>query len=833
MNRPTLHLICNAHLDPVWQWRWEEGCAEALATFRTAVTLLREHPELVFNHNEAVLYQWVLEHDPHLFREIQAMVGAGRWCISGGWFLQPDVNLPDTESLIRHMAVGRRFFRQHFGVEPRVAYNFDSFGHSGGLPQLLVQGGYAMYIHQRPQEPDLVLPSDLYRWRGVDGSEILTLRIVVGLYHTERDNLLARLEAGVVRALRLGRDVPVFWGLGNHGGGPTRQDLQTIDAFTRRETRVTIRHSTPEHLYESLAGASKAAPAVEGDLQRVFTGCYTSLARVKRRAVKSLAGLVQTEALRAAAWWQSDCPYPEALLDEAWRDHLFNDFHDILPGSCVEPAERDALDLYGKASETSRRLRLGAATAFNAGPPRNLYLPVTILNANPACRRAPVEVEAMLDLRPKWSGQWHLELFTSDGAAVECQEEQPEALLPFNGWRRKVVFFANLPAVGARHYQLEIREGAPQSAPEPPSLAHCLDSQTGLITRLDAGGGRECVSAPWPKALVVEDSGDSWGTDCSSYRNVVGQFAPIADSVRVLAAGPIRTVTESQHWFGSSRLVLQTVAYAGWPAIEFRLRIHWQEERRRLKLALPTTFSCAEVRCEVPGGVIRRPADGQEHVHRRWLMLEDLKCGQPTALGIAHDGFHGFDFQDGEIRFSVLRSAGYCHEQGLPLDRFPARKFMDQGVHEVRMILTAGEADVVRTSVVGLADWLSAAPATYAHLPIGSFEADGAGAGEPAEGSRPQAEADWPVSRASDVTKGGSLLSLSPANVRLLACKRSWDGEALIVRLQEIAGGPARARFECEGLAGPRVLSLRAYEIKTLRIERNGTVREVSLIGET
>ncbi len=130
MTKPVLHLICNAHLDPVWQWRWEEGCAEALSTFATAVELLHEHPALVFNHNEAVLYRWVKEHASDLFREIQQLASAGRWCISGGWYLQPDVNLPDTESLIRGMAEGRRFFREHFGVEPRVAYNFDSFGHS-------------------------------------------------------------------------------------------------------------------------------------------------------------------------------------------------------------------------------------------------------------------------------------------------------------------------------------------------------------------------------------------------------------------------------------------------------------------------------------------------------------------------------------------------------------------------------------------------------------------------------------------------------------------------------------------------------------------------------
>ena len=244
--KPVLHLICNAHLDPVWQWRWEEGASEALATFRVAAELLREHPGFIFCHNEAVLYQWVERFDPALFREIRRLVKSGRWAISGGWFLQPDANLPGTESIIRQIAEGRRYFREKFGAVPRVAYNFDSFGHSGGLPQILRGAGYEMYIHMRPQAGELTLPAELYRWRGIDGTEIPAYRIEVGLYHTERDNIEEKLEAGAALALKIGRDVPVFWGLGDHGGGATREDLEKTDAFIAREKRVRVIHSSPD-----------------------------------------------------------------------------------------------------------------------------------------------------------------------------------------------------------------------------------------------------------------------------------------------------------------------------------------------------------------------------------------------------------------------------------------------------------------------------------------------------------------------------------------------------------------------------------------------------------
>jgi alpha-mannosidase len=808
MKTPVIHLICNAHLDPVWQWRWEEGCAEALSTFATAVELLEEHPQLVFNHNEAVLYGWVQEYAPALFRKIQALAKAGRWCISGGWFLQPDVNLPDTESLIRQITTGRAFFRKHFGVEPRVAYNFDSFGHSAGLPQLLVRSGYEMYLHMRPQDPDLALPSDLYRWRGLDGSEILALRIIVGLYHTERDNIVSRLEAGVALALQLNRDVPVFWGIGDHGGGATREDLERIDDFMRREKRVAIVHSTTEGLYEALKEAGRQSPVVEGELQRVFTGCYTSLARVKRQAVKSLAALVQAEALRAASWWRQNQTYPQTILDEAWRDHLFNDFHDILPGTCIEPAEQDALALYGKVSEAVRRLRLGAAAAFNAGQPQPLYIPVTILNANLACTRVPVEVEAMLDLRPKWTGKWHLQLRTMDGRDVACQEEQPESLLPFNGWRRKVVFMADLPQLGLKHYHLEIREGERIQESAAPALAHEVDPHTGLVASLDAGGGRDCLRGPLPKALVVADTGDAWGSERWSYREALGHFECEAGSVMVIERGPIRTITESCHRFGNSRIVLHTVAYSGWPVLEFRLRIHWQEERKRLKLVFPTGFQAPNVLCEVPGGAICRPADGQEHSHRRWLLVEGPVHGRPTALAVVHDGFHGYDFQDGEIRLSVLRSAAYCHEQGFKIDDRPARKFMDQGVHEVRLLVTAGDPQSVHETVASLADWLSAPPVVYSHLPIGRVA-----------GETPAAIP--------------SLLQVSPPSLRLLACQQSPDGEAVILRLQETVGVSVPASLQFAGMTAPATLVFKPYELKTMRLERSGACIELNQFTET
>ena len=154
--KPTVHLICNAHLDPVWQWRWEEGASEAVATFRVAAA----HPgrasgSRLLPQRGRPLPLGRAARSRRSSRTIRRLVKAGRWAIAGGWYLQPDANLPGIESVVRQIAEGRRYFRDRFGVAPRVAYNFDSFGHGAGLPQVLRQAGYKMYIHMRPQAHEL------------------------------------------------------------------------------------------------------------------------------------------------------------------------------------------------------------------------------------------------------------------------------------------------------------------------------------------------------------------------------------------------------------------------------------------------------------------------------------------------------------------------------------------------------------------------------------------------------------------------------------------------------------------------------------------------------
>jgi alpha-mannosidase len=799
MSKPCVYLICNAHLDPVWQWQWEEGCAEALSTFRSMVEILHEHKDLIFNHNEAVLYDWIKEHDPFLFRQIQDLVKKGQWAVSGGWYLQPDVNLTSTESIIRQILEGRKFFRRYFNSSPEVAYNFDSFGHSAGLPQILKKSGYQMYIHMRPQQDQLELPSYLYRWQGCEGTEIAALRIPVGLYHTEYHNIKERLKQGTELALKKGQDIPVFWGIGNHGGGATREDLNQIDDYVDKENRVDFCHSTPDLYYQAVKDSIKEAPVFKGGLQRVFTGCYTSLSRLKRKAIQSQGLVRQAESASALAWWLKDAPYPQRDIREMWRGHLFNDFHDILPGSCTQPAEKDALDLYGKVMDSARRIRMKAMTALNQRFENSPYLPLTVVNTNPSLTQIPVEAEFMLSHRPKWEGEWHVKLSTLSGENIVCQEEQPEALLPFNGWRRKISFFSSLPGIGTANFRLEVKKGKAEIKKFKPRLSYEINPHTELIEKLYGPSGEQILSGPLMQPLVIKDSGDSWGTGIKKYCDKEGVFELKPGSSRVVEKGPVRVIRESEFIYEKSSIFMRTISYSKWPVLEYRLRISWNHRHRRLKISIPTHLKQDHVHCEVPGGMTQRPANGEEHVHRQWLFVKGQINGKPSSMGIVNSGQHGFDFKDGEVRLSLLRSAAYCHEQGLDLKEHPGHKCMDMGEHFVRLLVVPGEPDSVLRKLPGLADWLSQPPFALAHLPVGNFDAL-------------------------------DLLTLSPENVRLLACKRSEDGDALVIRIQEAAGIPTKAEVHVKKPDMKYRVSLKPLEIKTLCFQKDGRALETNLL---
>ena len=223
-----LHLIGNAHLDPVWMWKWQEGSAETKATVRSALDRMKEFPDFKFVCSSSVVYRWIEEFDPAMFEEIKARVREGRWEIVGGWMIQPDCNIPCGESFARHALISQRYFQEKFGKMAETGYNVDSFGHNGSLPMILCHSRMKHYVFMRPMAHEKELPAHLFFWESADGSRVETYR--VPFYYNIDSNHRKFEKLGQIAEIDESSDQMAFYGVGNHGGGPTVELLKQMHA---------------------------------------------------------------------------------------------------------------------------------------------------------------------------------------------------------------------------------------------------------------------------------------------------------------------------------------------------------------------------------------------------------------------------------------------------------------------------------------------------------------------------------------------------------------------------------------------------------------------------
>ena len=339
----TFHLIGNAHLDPVWSWDWREGLNEAITTSRTILDLMDEDRELTFMRGEMALYEHIETHDPHTFERIRTYIRVGRWDPVGGTVVQSDTNLTSTETLLHSYILAQNYFRSRFGRKARVAWFADSFGHSAGLPEIFAAAGIAGFAFTRPGPEIVPLAKPAFWWEGAGGSRVLAYRPPAGWYGCERDEMERRLDALLASARRSDlENVGVFYGLGNHGGGPTRRTLADIRAWAGAHPEVQVRFSTLHGLIDALYGevAQKGddlLPTHRGELNFCLRGCYSSLARVKTFFRKTEAAACRAErtatSVRAMQGVQATHdPSVRLALNRPWAGLAFNSFHDILPG---------------------------------------------------------------------------------------------------------------------------------------------------------------------------------------------------------------------------------------------------------------------------------------------------------------------------------------------------------------------------------------------------------------------------------------------------------------------------------------------------------------------
>ncbi|WP_211267205.1 alpha-mannosidase [Nonomuraea candida] len=698
----TLHMVGNAHLDPVWLWPWQEGYQEARATFWSAIHRMDEYPDFIFTCDQVVLLSWVEESDPELFARIREKVAEGRWVMAGGWWVEPDCNMPSGESFVRQGLYGQRYLKAKFGVTASVGMNVDPFGHNAMLPAILRGQGMDSYCFLRPGPHESELPGTLFWWEAPDGSRVLAYRIPYE-YCSPPGEVAGQTEKALGQLDRSLGDLMVFYGVGNHGGGPTRANIESIHRYDRMGTFGELTMSSPRRYFDEmtkrLGEQGLAELAVwRDDLQHHAAGCYSAHSGIKAWQRRAQAAVLSAERWAAIAGHDA-----RADLERAWKQVLFNQFHDVLPGSAIEPAYDDARDQLGEAVAGAKRIITRAHNVIArdiAVPEEAGTQPVVVFNPHPW--PVTTRVELQYGLAP---GGVHV--VDAGGAGVPCQRIQPVATTDDKG-RGATVFLAALPALGYRLYRLRPGPGGHPGGALSASERHLendvlrldLDPVTGRLSGLlDKRTGVDLLAgAAGPHTQICADPTDTWGHRVVSYDWPGEEMATIGVVLR--EHGPLRARLRVERAWGRSTLVEELILGAGDDdAVEVRVTLDWRERAHLLKLRFPVGLEGPAATYEIPFAHLTRPVDGAEEPAQSWVDLSGSVNGTRAGLAVVNNAKHGYDVsppgpgRGPSIGVTVVRSPVYAWHDPRLLDPDGHYSYQDQGTQRFSYLLVPHAGD--------------------------------------------------------------------------------------------------------------------------------------------
>lgn len=359
-----LILAAHAHIDMNWMWGWHETVAATLATFRTMLHLMEEYPEFCYSQSQASVYKIVEDYDPELMEQIKKRIQEGRWEITATSWVETDKNMPTTESLLRHIKYTRDYLQKHWGIEPsslQIDFSPDTFGHSANIPEIDSYGNVKYMYHCRGLDGDYAL----YRWRGQSGKEILVYRE----QYWYNSAITPQAGIGIIDiSKRCGglKTGLIVYGVGDHGGGPTRRDIERGREMNDWPIFPQMKFGTVLEFFKEAENVWDLLPVVTHELNYFAQGCYTTQSRIKLANRRSEVALFDGEAFSALASVNTGKSFMPKQFENAWQKVLFTHFHDILTGSCVQDSREHAMGLYSEAMAIANTQHTNAIQAIAA-----------------------------------------------------------------------------------------------------------------------------------------------------------------------------------------------------------------------------------------------------------------------------------------------------------------------------------------------------------------------------------------------------------------------------------------------------------------------------------
>ena len=679
---PTAALIGHSHIDTAWLWTLEETTKKIARTAANQFNLLDQYPEYRFIQS-AAYHTWLMEqHYPQIFEQLQRRVAEGRFELNGAVWVECDCNIPSGESLVRQFLWGTRYIRSRFGAEQKAFWLPDTFGYSAALPQIMRGFGVTGFLTTKLAWNDTNrFPYETFVWRGIDGSCVNAHFFVIDTW-PDPAGLLERIEGigykdHIARKQAFSERLIAF-GYGDGGGGPQFEMIEAARRLHNLEGCPKAEYTSVNDFVKKLEAAAPTLPVYDGELYlELHRGTLTAKQQIKKnnRMAENLLRMLELSLSRQAV----DCRTPAdgKVLHPLWNTLLVNQFHDILPGSCIAPAnDRSLRDMAQLLQNGTEMLHSWFA------PAQNCY---TILNPlDEPCK----DVFYLPPLAPGMT--------TSDPAVTL----QPVTLS--DGQAATAVYGLERPALGAAVLHL-----VPGKAHEPespfvytgrtlltPLLEVELDEAGHIVSLITRADGMQWAGGPMNTLLLAEDVSAGWdGWDIDADCLMKLHPAGCLTEQKVTVDGSREFRLHSRYDLGTASFLEQDMIFrANSTLIEWQTVLHWHEKHRVLKVSFPTNLRAKNARHEIQFGCIERPTTTNnvieqamfERCNHRYTDLSEPGRG----LSIFNDCKYGISVQGGTMALTLAKGGTRPDERG------------DEGIYSFRYGIqphTGGfSAEVVR-----------------------------------------------------------------------------------------------------------------------------------------
>ncbi|TWD90219.1 alpha-mannosidase [Neobacillus bataviensis] len=796
----TVTAIGHTHIDVAWLWRLKHTREKAARSFSTVLRLMEKYPDYVFLQTQPQLYDYIKKDYPEIFKQIEKRVQEGRWETEGGMWLEADCNLTSGESLVRQLLLGTKFFREHFGKECEYLWLPDVFGYSWALPQILVKSGIKTFMTTKISWSQYNrMPHDTFKWRGIDGTEILTHFITTPeddrWFYTYNGQITPRSVKGVWEAYRdkaVNQELLISYGYGDGGGGVNREMLEMRRKLDKMPGLPAVKTGRADEffrrLHETVENTDQYVHTWDGELYLEYhRGTYTSQAYNKRMNRKMELLLREAEWLNTlssilSGSWSA---YPVQDLEESWKIVLRNQFHDIIPGSSIREVYEDSKLEYEQAYELAANAWKEASQSLGVMDGRQSF---SIYNSSSWQRNDTVKINTNTTGDLLWKNETGEVLDaqqTSDGAWLVKVDEVPslgKSSIFYEKGTNETTSSFNVSgnSISSNYYEISWNEN-------------------GQLTKIYDKKNQRNILAPNARGnvfQVFEDKPmrfDAWDIDLY-YQEKMKEISTLQEA-NVIENGPVRCVVEFTWAYSNSVINQKMVLYANNPRIDFETKIDWHDQNQLLKVAFPVEIRATEATYDIQYGNVKRPTHWNtswdyarfESVGHQWADLSERDYG----VSLLNDCKYGHDIKDNVIRLTLLKSATYPDVEA------------DQGEHLF----------------------------TYSILPH---------AGSWYEGNtvRQAWELNTPLTYAEGHTQSVSLFKVADQNVMVDAVKKGEGNDHLIIRLHEFAGARGTVEVlsdfrieswqECDlmerGISEVRedqafTFDIKPYEIKTFMVK--------------